>query len=117
MPKQYDSDNVDDKKPPVKTKVVNGFRESYRAGAGWSKKGVFTDKMTGEKYTRSYPAMDVMQMDKSGNFSLNPNAYTTLNRGDKSNKAVDPFYKGNVKGDRMLAKLAALDSARKMKGK
>lgn len=110
-------DEWGDQPKPI-TKVKNGFRElDKRDGNGFSNKGVWTDKRTGEKYKRNYPAIESMIADKNGDYTLNPAAYTTLNRGSKENKAIDPFYKGNVKGDRMVARLAALGQAKKKAGK
>lgn len=114
-PKTYDENP--DYVPKPKVKVIDGWRElDLENGNGFSKKGVWTSKTTGEKYKRNYPAPDFMVEGKDGSFQLNPSAFSTLNRGSKSNKAVDPFYKGNVKGDRMLAKLMALKTAKGKKG-
>jgi hypothetical protein len=118
MPRKTDVDNMewDDSEKPI-VKVSQGYREmDKRDGNGFSKKGVWTSKTTGEKYKRNYPAPDFMVEGKDGSFKLNPDAFTVLNRGSKSNKAIDINYKGNVKGDRMLAKLMALKTAKSKKG-
>lgn len=117
MSKKRDVNNVDGGSNPPRVRVIEGFREMESADGSWSKKGAFTDKYTGEKYKRNYPAKKTMMANKKGEFYLNPSAYSVLNRGDKSNKAVDPMYKGNVKGDRMVARLAALKSMKAKKGK
>lgn len=103
-PKGYDENP--DFKPKPKVKVVDGFREVKSSGgmgygAGYTKKGVWTYK-DGSKIKRNYPAPNVFS-GEGDNFKMNPGAYSELSPASK--------------GDRMLAKLAALKSVKAKKGK